>query len=80
MVGDQALHRLAQVLPQVEPVGDLHRARCPRAGAVGVGAGAVPADHLDPGVALSQSASGLASRPASNSTGLRLSQSTSTVP
>jgi hypothetical protein len=46
VAGDHALHRLAQVLPQVKPVGDLHRVRCPKPGALGVGAGAVPADHL----------------------------------
>ncbi len=47
MAGHAALHRLAEVLPQVEPVGDLHRIRRAKANTLGVGAGAVPADHLD---------------------------------
>ena len=50
MRGDAPLDRLGEVLPQVEPVGDLDRVRRPGAGAVGVGAGAVPADHLDAGM------------------------------
>ena len=41
---------LGEVLPQVEPVGDLDRLWCPGAGPVGVGAGAVAADHLNPGM------------------------------
>ena len=48
--GDAPPDRLGQVLPQVEPVGDLHRVRCAGAGPVGVGAGAVPADDLDAGM------------------------------
>jgi hypothetical protein len=44
------LGSLREVLPQVEPVGDLDRIRCPGARAVGVGAGAIPADDLDAGV------------------------------
>jgi hypothetical protein len=42
--------RLAQVLPQVEPVGDLDRLRGPGADAVGIRAGPVPANGLDLGV------------------------------
>jgi hypothetical protein len=45
--GDAPIDGLGEVLPQVEPVGDLDRVRCPGAGPVGVGAGAVPADDLD---------------------------------
>jgi len=44
--GDQSLHVLAQVVPQVPPVGDLDRVGRTAAGAVGVSAGPVPADHL----------------------------------
>lgn len=80
MAGNTALHRLAQVLPQVEPVGDLHRLWRPTTGALGVGAGAVPQITSTPGCARSQSANGCASRPASSSAGLLVSQSTSTVP
>jgi hypothetical protein len=47
---DAPLGGLGEVLPQVEPVGDLDRLRCPGAGAVGVGAGAVTADDLDAGM------------------------------
>jgi hypothetical protein len=50
MAGHAALHRLAEVLPQVEAVGDLHRLRRAGPRTLRVGAGAVPADHLDPGV------------------------------
>jgi hypothetical protein len=48
--GHQSLHVLAQVVPQVPPVGDLHRAGRTVTGAVGVPAGPVPADHLHAGV------------------------------
>ena len=48
--GDQPLHMPAQVVPQVPPVGDLHRARRTVTGAIGVPAGPVPADHLYAGV------------------------------
>jgi hypothetical protein len=48
--GDAPLGGFGEVLPQVEPVGDLDRAGCAGAGPVGVGAGAVPADHLHPRV------------------------------
>jgi len=44
--GHQSLHVPAQVVPQVPPVGDLYRAGRTITGAVGVGAGPVPADHL----------------------------------
>jgi hypothetical protein len=50
VAGHAPLDRLAEVLPQVEPVGDLHRARRAQPSALGVGAGAVPADHLHPGM------------------------------
>jgi hypothetical protein len=48
--GGALLDGLGEVLPQVEPVGDLDRVRCPGPGAVGVGARPVAADDLDPGV------------------------------
>ncbi len=48
--GHQSLHVPAQVVPQVPPVGDLHRVGCAGTGAVGVPAGPVPADHLHAGV------------------------------
>jgi hypothetical protein len=48
--GDGPLDRLGEVLPQVEPVGDLDRVRRPGAGTVSVGAGTVPADHLNTGM------------------------------
>jgi hypothetical protein len=48
--GDALLDGLGHVLPQVEPVGDLDRVRCPGPGSVGVRAGAVSADDLDPRV------------------------------
>ena len=48
--GDAPLDGLGEVLPQVEPVGDLDRLRCPGPGAVGVGTGAVTADDLDAGM------------------------------
>ena len=44
--GDQSFHVLAQVVPQVPPVGDLDRVGRTVTGAVGVSAGPVPADHL----------------------------------
>ena len=47
---DALLDGLGQVLPQVEPVGDLDRVRCPGPGSVRVRPRAVPADHLDPGM------------------------------
>jgi len=47
--GDGAFHGLAEVVPQVPPVGDLDRARrAPRA-AVGIAAGPVAADELRAG-------------------------------
>ena len=48
--GDALLDGLREVLPQVEPVGDLNRLRCPGAGTIRIRARAVPADHLDAGV------------------------------
>ena len=50
MRGDQRVHLLAQVVPQVPPVGHLPGVGCTLTGSVGVAAGAVPADHLDAGV------------------------------
>jgi hypothetical protein len=47
---DALLNGLGQVLPQVEPVGDLDCVRCPGPGSARVRARAVPADHLDPGM------------------------------
>ena len=37
---------LGKVVPQVPPIGHLDRLGCPTPGALGIGAGAVPADHL----------------------------------
>jgi len=48
--GDAPLGCPGEVLPQVEPVGNLDRARGASARTVGVGAGAVPADHLHTGM------------------------------
>ena len=48
--GDQRVHLLAQVVPQVPPVGHLPGVGCTLTGAVGVAAGPVPADHLHAGV------------------------------
>ena len=48
--GHQPLHVLAQVVPQVPPVGDPHRAGRTVTSAVGVAAGPVTADHLHTGV------------------------------
>jgi hypothetical protein len=48
--GDGLLHVLGQVVPQVPAVGDLDRGRRALPGAVGVGAGPVPADHLGAGM------------------------------
>jgi hypothetical protein len=48
--GGAPLDRLGEVLPEVEPVGDLDGVRRSGAGTVGVGAGPVPADHLDAGM------------------------------
>ena len=47
---DGFLYRVAQVLPQVKAVRDLDGIRCALAGALGVGAGPVPADDLYAGV------------------------------
>jgi hypothetical protein len=41
---------LAQVLPQMPSVGDLHRVRSPGPGAFGIAAGTVPADHPHSGM------------------------------
>jgi hypothetical protein len=43
--GDGLLNVLGQVVPQVPPIGHLDRSRCPTAGSLGIGTGAVPADH-----------------------------------
>jgi hypothetical protein len=48
---DRLLYRLAEVLPQVEAVGDLHRLRRARPGTFAITTGAVPADHGDLAVA-----------------------------
>jgi hypothetical protein len=50
MAGHTPLDCLAKVLPQVEAVGDLHRVQRPAPGALRIRPGAVPADHLDPGM------------------------------
>jgi hypothetical protein len=47
--GSAPLDGLGEVLPQVEPVGDLDGVRCPAAAPLN-GAGPVPADHLDAGM------------------------------
>src|SRR6266508_969452 len=51
VAGNAALGRLGQVLPQVEPVGDLPGVGGAQAGAFGVGSRAVSADDLHAGVA-----------------------------
>jgi hypothetical protein len=51
VAGNAALGRLGQVLPQVEPVGDLHGVGGAQAGAFGVGSRAVSANDLHAGVA-----------------------------
>jgi hypothetical protein len=50
VAGHDLLDVLGQVVPQVEAVRDLDRVWCSGAGAFGVGAGPVPADHLNPGM------------------------------
>jgi hypothetical protein len=45
-----ALHRLAQVVPQVPAVGYLDGLGSTGAGAIGVGAGTIAADNLDSGM------------------------------
>jgi len=44
--GNRALHRLAEVVPQVPSVGYLHRVRRSPGAAVGIAACPVPADEL----------------------------------
>jgi hypothetical protein len=44
--GDGLLDVLGKVVPEMPPIGHLDRLRCPGPGALGIGAGAVPADHL----------------------------------
>jgi len=46
VLDDQAFDRGGEVLPEVDAVGDLHRAGCPGPGALGIGTRPVPADHL----------------------------------
>jgi hypothetical protein len=50
VAGHDLLDLFGQVVPQVETVRDLDRVGCSGAGAVGVGAGPVAADHLNPGM------------------------------
>ena len=52
MRGDRLLGVLSQVVPQVPAVGDLDRGRGAVPGALGVGPGPVPADHLRAGMRL----------------------------
>jgi len=52
VAGHDLLDVLGQVVPQVEAVRDLDRIRCSGAGAFGVGARPVAADHLNPGMRL----------------------------
>ena len=52
VAGHRLLHVLGQVVVEMPPVGDLGCFRGALAGAVGVGAGPVPADHLGSGVLL----------------------------
>jgi hypothetical protein len=77
---DALLDGLGQVLPQVEPVGDLKRVRRPGTGSVRVGPRAVLQITSTPGWAASQSASGWASRPSMRSSGAPVSMSISSVP
>jgi hypothetical protein len=46
VTGHAPLDGFAQVLPQVEPVGDLHRVRRSGTGALGIRSRPVPADHV----------------------------------
>ena len=46
VAGHCLLHVLAEVMPQMPPVRDLHRLRCASPGAVGICSRPVPADHL----------------------------------
>src|SRR3712207_9576574 len=48
--GDGLFHMLGQVVPQVPPIGNLHRVRRTTLGCLRVGTGTVTADHLDAGV------------------------------
>jgi hypothetical protein len=51
MARHRALDGLAEVVPEMPAVGDLDRLRCAAGGAIGVGAGPVPADDADTGMA-----------------------------
>ena len=76
-----ALEVPGQVVPQVPAVGDLHRVRGAEPGGLGVGAGPVPADHLDPGMfRAARRRRSSVSRSGSRSTGRRVVMSTTTVP
>ena len=50
VAGHGLLHVLGEVVPQMPAVRDLHGVRRAAAGALGVGAGAVAAHHLHPGM------------------------------
>nr|WP_254550952.1 hypothetical protein [Catellatospora tritici] len=80
VLGDAPFDGGGEVLPQVEPVGDLDGVGRAGAGAVDVGAGPVAADHLSTGRAASHVANAVASRPVTRSTTCRVWQSMSTVP
>jgi hypothetical protein len=74
--GDGLLRCLAQVLPQVEPVGNLNRLRGSGADALGVRTGPLSLHTVwTSGCSRSQAASVAASRSGSTSTGLRVSMS-----
>lgn len=49
VTGDGPLGGLAEVVPQVPPVGNLSRLGCPGRGAFGEERSPIPADHLDAG-------------------------------
>jgi hypothetical protein len=78
--GDALLDGLGEVLPQVEPVGDLDRVRRSGSGPVAYDPARSRQITSTPGWAASQSASGWASRPVSMSSGAPVSMSMSSVP
>jgi hypothetical protein len=67
MGGDAGLNGSAEALPQMEPVGDLKSVGGTAPGALGVGAGPIPADISTPGWVASHAASGPESRVGSTS-------------
>ena len=79
VAGDGLAGVLAQVVPDMPPVGHLDRLRGAVAGRLGVGAGPVPADHLHLRVRPQPFPAVPASRSGSTSTGSPVSMSTSSV-